>query len=298
MASGQRGRRTPRQSSWRAWPGAPTSPRPWMRRGGGRARRLSMSWDDAKGMLFLRGALADVEGARFEATIHQLTERMTPAKGEAWDSLEHRAADALVQLCEPRAQIDEEGPSLADKPLLVIQVPVHGPAMLGGVALPDAVVEALRANVMIEPVLVDGHGQILTIGARRAGLSPKPARAILLRDGHCRCGTCEVRHGLELHHLVPRSWGGSHDPSNLAVVCRRSRGHHPMLIPQGPFALVGNPKSARRAAHGPRRPTLPPPKPPGTGSRPHPDPRAEPGPLGPWPRHPTSRSASPMTPPT
>ena len=65
-------------------------------------------------------------------------------------------------------------------------------------------------------------------------------RAVLLRDSHCRCGNCEVRYGLQVHHLRPRSWGGSDDPSNLAAVCVPA-GHHQKLIPHGPWALVGNP---------------------------------------------------------
>jgi hypothetical protein len=39
---------------------------------------------------------------------------------------------------------------------------------------------------------------------------------------------------------VPRSWGGTDAISNLAAVCTVV-GHHPLLIPHGPWALVGNP---------------------------------------------------------
>jgi hypothetical protein len=68
------------------------------------------------------------------------------------------------------------------------------------------------------------------------------ARAILLRDQRCRCGGCDRRHGLHIHHLRPRSWGGTDDPGNLALVCARGPdAHHQMLIPHGPWALVGNP---------------------------------------------------------
>jgi hypothetical protein len=59
-----------------------------------------------------------------------------------------------------------------------------------------------------------------------------------LRDGHCRCGTCDLRDGLQVHHLRPRTWGGSDEISNLAAVASV---HHPILIPTGPYALVGNP---------------------------------------------------------
>jgi hypothetical protein len=41
---------------------------------------------------------------------------------------------------------------------------------------------------------------------------------VLTRDGHCRCGDCDLRYGLHVHHLRPRSWGGTDELSNLATV--------------------------------------------------------------------------------
>ena len=41
-----------------------------------------------------------------------------------------------------------------------------------------------------------------------------------------------------MHHLVPRSWHGTADISNLAAVCPA---HHQLLIPHALLALVGNP---------------------------------------------------------
>ena len=66
----------------------------------------------------------------------------------------------------------------------------------------------------------------------------KTTRAVLVRDGHCRCGECDLRFGLQVHHIRPRTWGGGDEISNLATVASV---HHPMLIPNGPYALVGNP---------------------------------------------------------
>ena len=88
-----------------------------------------------------------------------------------------------------------------------VEVPLSGPATVAGIPLPDAVVEQLRANAIIEPVLVDDHGAPLLVGRRFSGLSEKIARAVLLRDGHCRCGTCDLRYGLHIHHLVPAVLG-------------------------------------------------------------------------------------------
>ncbi|MDQ1430251.1 MAG: hypothetical protein QOF40_853 [Actinomycetota bacterium] len=161
---------------------------------------------------------------------------MRPAKGQAWDSFEHRAADALVQLCEPHA-VEDETPTLAVKPVVQVLVPEHGPAEIAGIPIADSLLEQLRANASIEPVLVDVDGVPLAVGRRTTAISPKILRAVLLRDGSCRCG-CGLRHRLHVHHLRPKSWGGTDDPSNLATIAAV---HHPMYIPHGPYALIGNP---------------------------------------------------------
>jgi Domain of unknown function (DUF222) len=208
----------------------------------GRARRearsLRMWWQRDTGMLHVRGELPDVMGAKFEATINRMSDRKKPPKGQLWDTREHRNADSLADLCD----ISEtaEPPAAAAKPLLVVEVPLTGPAEVAGIPLPDAMVEQLRASARIEPVLVDDQGVPVTVGKQSSALSPKIARAVLLRDGHCRIPGCEVRHGLHVHHLRPRSWGGTDDPCDLAAVCVAG-GHHQMLVPNGPWALVGNP---------------------------------------------------------
>ena len=201
------------------------------------ARSLRMWWTPDKGMLQLHGQLPDVMGATFEATIQKLTEHMPPAKGQAWDSFEHRAADALVGLCEqPDGQA--ETPTLAPRPGLQVHVRPHGPAEIAGIPIADSLLEQLRANASIEPVLVDDDGVPVAVGKRFTVLSPKIVRAVLLRDGSCRYGNCEIRSGLEVHHLRPRSWGGTDDLANLAAVCSP---HHRLLVPHGDRVLIGNP---------------------------------------------------------
>jgi Domain of unknown function (DUF222)/HNH endonuclease len=210
------------------------------------ARGLRMWWTPDKGMLHLHGQLPDVMGAKFEATIQRLAERAKPAQGVPWASFEHRAADSLVGMCDAVEVAEQvETPTLASKPLLVVEVPEQGPVEIAGIPLADAVVEQLRANASVEPVLVGDDGLPVAVGSRTSGLSPKVVRAVLLRDGHCRCGNCEVRYGLHVHHIRPKSWGGSDDPWNLATVCVPA-GHHPMLVPHGPWALVGNPNRPDR----------------------------------------------------
>src|SRR4051794_22511177 len=201
------------------------------------ARELRMWWTPNKGMLHLRGQLPSVMGATLEATITKLTEQMKPPKGQAWDSFEHRAADALLQLCE-QPETKDETPTLAPQPVLHVSVPQHGPAEIAGIPIADSVLGQLRAIATIEPVLVDDDGVAVAIGKRFSVLSPKMIRAVLLRDGCCRYGVCRSRRGLQVHHLRPRSWGGTDEIANLVAVCTR---HHRMLVPHGRCAVVGNP---------------------------------------------------------
>jgi len=214
------------------------------------ARSLRMWWKPGTGMLSVRGELPDLDGARFEATINKMIEQIRPPKGHPWDSYEHRGADALMQLLDTRGDAESESrdephshqATRAPQPLLVVQVPLHGPAEVAGVPLPDTMVEQLRANSVIEPLLVDDDGEPLVVGRRGRALSPKIARAVLLRDGHCRVPGCERRHGLQIHHLVPVSWGGTDDIANLAAVCAGGvSDHHATLVPHGPWVLLGNP---------------------------------------------------------
>ncbi len=204
------------------------------------AARYLRTWlDKDRGMLHVRGELPDVMGAKFEATIKKLTERMRPAKGQAWEPWERRAADALAVMCDAVEVAERiETPMAAPKPLFSVDVPPDGPATIAGIPPPDAMVEQLRASASVEPLLLDGAGLPVAVGRRSSSLSPKLARAVLLRDGHCRCGNCDLKYGLHVHHLRPKSWGGSDEISNPAAVASV---HHPILIPNGPYALVGNP---------------------------------------------------------
>jgi hypothetical protein len=187
-------------------------------------------------MLHLHGQLPDVMGAQFEKTMNDVMEARRPRKGEAWDTFEHRAADALVALCELAAGGDEHTPTWANRPVAQLHVPLSGPAEFAGVPIADSLLEQWRANVSVEPVIVDDDGIPLAFGKRCTFLSPKIMRAVLLRDHHCRI--CGSTRGLQVHHLRPRTWGGTDDVSGLSLVGSTC---HRQLVPHGPWALVGNP---------------------------------------------------------
>jgi hypothetical protein len=201
------------------------------------ARELRMWWNRDRTMLSLRGQLPDAMGCEFEQTITHLTEQMK-VTGEPWRPFEQRSADALLALCVPSAPGADDAPSLATLAGIQVAVPLEGPADIAGVPIADSVLEQLRANASITPVLVDGDGSVLAIGRATPAISPKVRRAVLMRDAKCRVPGCGRRRGLQVHHLIPRSWSGTDDISNLAAVCPA---HHRLLVPHGLLALVGNP---------------------------------------------------------
>src|SRR5262249_57176395 len=103
-----------------------------------------------------------------------------------------------------------------------------------GIPLPDAMVETLRAEAKIEPALVERDGVPGAAGRAQASLSAKTVRAVKLRDGKCRWPGCDRRTGLQVHHLWPRSWGGTDEIFNLACVCAGGgTDHHAQLAPHG-----------------------------------------------------------------
>jgi len=204
-----------------------------------RRRGVRTWWDDASMFRFAGAGLPDVDGALVESVLNHMVDRMKPAKGQAWESRAARTADALVELARNYAHVHAvEHPG----PWFVVDVPLEGPAEVCGIPLPDGMVEQLRASAKVTGRLVDDGGDELARGKAAASVTPRVRESVLRRDGHCRMGDCDRRHGLQVHHLWPKSWGGADDQSNLAGVCVGGcTDHHADLAPHGPWLLLGNP---------------------------------------------------------
>src|SRR5262249_14774395 len=143
------------------------------------ARELTMRWRRSTGMLSVRGEIPDIDGALVESVFNRMIDRMRPAKGEPWATRAQRGADALVELCRLGRDYDPDADPDAPlrdayRPDFVVHIPPEGPAeLVPGIPLPDSMVEALRAQARIEPVLVDHHGAPLSNGPARRPLSSK-----------------------------------------------------------------------------------------------------------------------------
>jgi hypothetical protein len=215
-----------------------------------------MWWTPDKGMLQLHRQLPDVMGAQFEATITKLTERMKPAKGQPWDSFEHRAADALHQLCDqPQGEARDETPTLALKPVLHVQVPQSGPAEIAGVPIADELLEQWRANGLVQPVIVDEHGVPIGFATRTTMLS--------MLSPQDPAGDPVARRALPLRHV--RGPLRTPDPPPATPVLGRQRrpleprsGVRPRRAPPEahpprPLGPGRQPQPARRPPHGPHQ---------------------------------------------
>ncbi|MBM3694034.1 MAG: DUF222 domain-containing protein, partial [Actinobacteria bacterium] len=97
------------------------------------ARHLRWWWDRERGMLALRGELPDIDGATVETVLTEMVERMRPARCAPWASRDHRAADALVELCREHTERDPNASTSGARPHFVVEVPLAGPATVAGI---------------------------------------------------------------------------------------------------------------------------------------------------------------------
>lgn len=69
-------------------------------------------------------------------------------------------------------------------------------------------------------------------------IPPAVARLVWHRDqGRCQTPGCRSKRGLEIHHILRRADGGSHEPSNLTLRCSAChQAHHDRLVTIGGVA--------------------------------------------------------------
>ncbi len=187
------------------------------------------------GMVSGHFELPDVDGAFAKSVFERMAERRKPPAGEPWAKLGHRMADAFIDLCTNYTD-GNPGPLRAH---ITFHVPPDGPAEVDGIPIADSTLADLMQNAMASNVTVEG-GQLSGARTDTDAIPAETKRFVTARDHHCRVGTCDETTNLDYHHLIPRSEGGSHDPDNIVLACKRRR-HHQMLVPNGPWRLEGNP---------------------------------------------------------
>ncbi len=152
------------------------------------------------------------------------------------DSLSRRQADALVALCAHALTTDENGPSGGDRgPTLLVTTDLDhlvatggqvGAEVVGGLRIGLQRLEEVFCNGIVNLNLRLTDGRILAVDGHQP-IPPRTRQHVLARDGACTAAGCRSRHRLQVHHITPRSQGGSHHPDNLTTVCWY---HHHVVI--------------------------------------------------------------------
>ncbi|MEX2256450.1 MAG: HNH endonuclease signature motif containing protein [Acidimicrobiia bacterium] len=201
-----------------------------------REARMLRTWREPEaGMTGGRFRLADLDGILIEKVLDHRAEQMRPATGQAWDTLEHRKADALVDLCRTYADAELTGKY---KELIVVHRRSDGSADCEGIQIAIETVDTIAPNAKVKDRVDDAHGQPVQSGNARSALPRRLEQRVIDRDPHCRVPGCSNTQGLQIHHLIPCCRGGHDGIDNLARVCPT---HHRMLTPHGPWHLVGDP---------------------------------------------------------
>jgi 5-methylcytosine-specific restriction endonuclease McrA len=83
--------------------------------------------------------------------------------------------------------------------------------------------------------VIDVHRRLSTFDQRPRskkwrGLPAGLRSLIFLRDGNC-CKKCGAVDDLTIDHILPKSRGGGHDPSNLQTLCRKCNELKANLLP-------------------------------------------------------------------
>ena len=124
-------------------------------------------------------------------------------------------------------QPDAEQPGAKTSPRGDVGAAVRPPAQIHIHQCPDcekATVQTGKGELELSRAEIEKARcdcQISRAGGRNTtSIPPVTRRLVLARDRHrCRRPGCGHTRFLEIHHIVPRSRGGTHDPANLFVLC-------------------------------------------------------------------------------
>ena len=169
------------------------------------------------------------------------------------DTRAHRQADAFVAIFRHALGHDLQtesstghGPHVlltADLATLAESGGTKGVSVVGGPRIGiNALEEALcNGSVSLDVELEDGR--ILGLGNAADVIPPRERQHVLARDGGCTADGCRSRYHLEVHHIVPRSQQGTHDPKNLTTLCWY---HHHVVVHGMGYALDADSPPMRR----------------------------------------------------
>jgi 5-methylcytosine-specific restriction endonuclease McrA len=94
-----------------------------------------------------------------------------------------------------------------------------GVALVGGPRIGPDTLDRIICEGSVEILIDSASGVPLAVGPTTRVVPPKVRRLVLARDGGCTIDGCTSRYRLQVHHIVPRSRGGTHNLGNLTTLC-------------------------------------------------------------------------------
>jgi hypothetical protein len=108
--------------------------------------------------------------------------------------------------------------------------------LLSGAVISGDEARRLASDASVSRVITRGRSEVLDVGRATRSVSPAMAKAVIVRDGHCRWEGCESPPTLcEVHHRVPWANRGPTDRSNLGLLCWH---HHKLVHRAGPHLVT------------------------------------------------------------
>ncbi|HUF98483.1 MAG TPA: DUF222 domain-containing protein [Ilumatobacter sp.] len=121
------------------------------------------------------------------------------------------------------------------------RTPVSEEAVLtNGVPVPPSIRDYLTCDSLIQIVWQQGN-QPIGVGRTTRAVPNRLRRLIELRDQGCCIPGCTNTLGLQVHHLIPWSQGGTSEMTNLVLICDAHHHQHHA----GEITIVGNPDLER-----------------------------------------------------
>ena len=223
--------------------------------------RCSPSLDESVG--FIHGQLG---GFDWQVVSRALDNRVDqfPKEARVW-SREQRRADALVAIAQDwlnggLSEASTSGPIITVMVEAMAASQTQGEAgvtISGGPRVGPDTLDRILCEGSVEVMIDDGSGKPLAVGPTTRVVPPKVRRFVLHCDGGCTIDGCTSRYRLEVHHIVPRSEGGTHDVDNLTTLCWWH--HHIAIHGRGYRIDPTSPPKRRRVIPAGHDPTKDPP---------------------------------------
>ena len=184
------------------------------------------------GTVLLSAALDPEGGAAILAQLEPLA-RKSGAHDDR--SREKRYADALVELAsgggsQARIQVTTSLETLRGLPGAAA-----ADLELASVPISAKTVERLACDCSITRILLGSDSMVIDVGRAKRTVSGPARKALNVRDRHCTWPECErPATRCSGHHLEHWAHGGTNDPPNLTLLCRR---HH-WMVHEGNWQIV------------------------------------------------------------